>query len=111
MPGSTVGIFTISITYQLIIMKKILPLLILTAALMVAGCQKKADYLLGKTPDERLTEALGQYQDVLTKAPYGWKVVVYSKGREATYSISSAFSYYMKFNDANFVTMYSDFDT
>jgi hypothetical protein len=111
MPGSTGGIFTISITYQLIIMKKILPLLILTAALMVAGCQKKADYLLGKTPDERLTEALGQYQDVLTQAPYGWKVVVYSKGLEATYSISSAFSYYMKFNDANFVTMYSDFDT
>lgn len=92
-------------------MKRILLLIIITSAILVAGCQKKADYLMGKTPDERLTEALAQYQGVLTSAPYGWKVVVFSKGLEATYGISSAFSYFMKFNDTNFVTMYSDFDT
>jgi hypothetical protein len=92
-------------------MKRILPLIIITAALLGAGCQKKADYLMDKTPDERLSETLAQYKDALTKAPNGWKVVVFSKGLEATYNISSAFSYYMKFNDSNFVTMYSDFDT
>jgi hypothetical protein len=91
-------------------MTRILPLLII-AALLIAGCQKKEDYLEGKTPDERVNEALAKYNDVLTQAPYGWKVVVFSKGLEATYNISSAFSYYMKFNDANYVTMYSDFDT
>ncbi len=91
-------------------MTRILPLITIMA-LLVAGCQKKADYLLGKTPDERLAEALAKYQDVLVKAPYGWKVVVYAKGLESTFKISSAFSYYMKFNDSNFVTMYSDFDT
>jgi len=91
-------------------MTRILPL-IMFIALLAAGCQKKEDYLEGKTPDERLTEALAKYKDVLIKAPYGWKVVVYSKGLEATFKISSAFSYYMKFNDTSFVTMYSDFDT
>jgi hypothetical protein len=91
-------------------MTRILPLITIMA-MLAAGCQKKADYLLGKTPDERLAEALSQYQDVLIKAPYGWKVVVFAKGLESTFNVSSAFSYYMKFNDTSFVTMYSDFDT
>ena len=91
-------------------MSRILPLITIVA-LLVVGCQKKEDYLEGKTPDERLNEALVKYDNVLMQAPYGWKVVVFSKGLEATYNISSAFSYYMKFNDANYVTMYSDFDT
>ena len=91
-------------------MTRILPLIII-AALLVVGCQKKDDYLLGKTPDERLTEALTGYQNVLTKAPNGWKVVVFPKGLESAYGVSSAFTYYMKFNDTSFVTMYSDFDT
>lgn len=91
-------------------MTRILPL-IMIIALLAAGCQKKEDYLEGKTPDERLAEALAKYKDVLIKAPYGWKVVVFAKGLESTYNISSAFSYYMKFNDTSFVTMYSDFDT
>lgn len=91
-------------------MTRILPLFII-AALLVVSCQKKEDYLEGKTPDERLAEAMAKYQDVLIKAPYGWKVVVYPQGLVSTYGVSSAFSYYMKFNDTSFVTMYSDFDT
>lgn len=91
-------------------MTRILPLFII-AALLIAGCQKKEDYLEGKTPDERLAEAMANYQNVLVSAPYGWKVVVFPQGLVSTYGISSAFSYYMKFNDSNFVTMYSDFDS
>jgi len=91
-------------------MQRILLLLVFTVALL-AGCQKKDDYLLGKTPDERLVEALKQYQDVLTGAPYGWKVIEYPQGLVSTYNAVSVFSYYMKFKDSSFVTMYSDFDT
>ncbi len=91
-------------------MKRI-PLLLFLAAAVLAGCQKKDDYLLGKTPDERLSAALAQYQSLLTKAPYGWKVYVYPKGLEATYGVTSAFSYYMQFKDSGYVTMVSDFDT
>jgi hypothetical protein len=91
-------------------MKRI-PLILFLIIVVLAGCQKKDDYLLGKTPDERLTEALKQYQNVLTQSPYGWKVVVFPQGLVSTFAVSSAFSYYMKFNDSSFVTMYSDFDT
>ena len=84
---------------------------LIVVVLFATGCQKKSDYLLNKTPDERLSEALQQYQDVLTGAPYGWKVLVYPQGLVSAYGVTSVFSYYMKFKDSNFVTMYSDFDT
>lgn len=91
-------------------MKKIFNLSVVLLFVM-AGCQKKDEYLLNRTPDERLTDALAQYQNILTSAQYGWKVIVYPKGLEGVYGIKSAFSYFMQFKDANTVTQLSDFDT
>jgi hypothetical protein len=84
---------------------------ILVIVLVFTGCQKKTDEIFDKTPDERLADALAAYQKALVGAPNGWKMIVYPKGLEAQDIEVGAFSFYMKFNDANRVTMVSDFDT
>jgi hypothetical protein len=86
-------------------------LYILALVVFFAGCQKKTDEVFDKTPDERLAEALAAYQQALVSAPNGWKVVITPKGLESEDIKVGAFSFYMKFTDANRVTMYSDFDS
>ena len=86
-------------------------LFLLVMAIAFAGCQKKTDEIFDKTPDERLAEALAAYQQALVSAPNGWKVVITPKGLQSQDIQVGAFSFYMKFTDANRVTMFSDFDT
>lgn len=83
----------------------------LVVAFIFGGCTKKTDEIFDKSPDQRLAEALAAYQKALVGAPNGWKLVVRPKGLEAQDIKVGAFSYYMKFTDANRVTMLSDFDT
>jgi hypothetical protein len=80
-------------------------------ALLVTACHKDDKSLFDKTPDQRLKEALDNYQKALTQAPYGWNVYVFPAGLESQDVTVGGFTYYMKFTDSNRVTMYSDFDS
>jgi len=85
-------------------MKRYLIYLLLIAAAFSA-CKKEDDPIFDKSPDERLNETLAKYQDAMVGAPYGWKLLVYPSGVP-----NSVFSFYCRFNDANRVTMFSDFN-
>lgn len=90
-------------------------ILLFTISLLGFSCQRHFNDLIdGKTVDERLSAALTEYNNVLTSAPYGWKFLqrssmAYNGG--AFDSIINTFTYYMKFDASNNVTMYGDFDT
>ena len=86
-------------------------LYILAMVVFFAGCEKKTDEVFDRTPDQRLAESLAAYQQALVGAPNGWKVVITPKGLESQDIRVGAFSFYMKFTDANRVTMFSDFDS
>lgn len=76
----------------------------LVAAVVFSACKKNEDHVFNQTPDERLNQALQNYQSQLSGAQFGWKAVLYPKG-------GGAYFFYMKFNDANRVQMVSDFDS
>ncbi|MCE7040560.1 DUF4302 domain-containing protein [Dyadobacter sp. CY312] len=80
--------------------KSILYFLLLSAGFW--SCENKDESVFEKTTDERLNEALGAYEKQLSEAAYGWNAVVYP-GNESSYG------FYMKFDDKNRVSMYSDF--
>lgn len=86
-------------------------LFLLAILMVVSGCQKKTDEIFDKSPDERLSEALAAYQRALVDAPNGWKFIIYPEGLKAQDIEVGGFSFYMKFTDANRVTMVSDFDS
>lgn len=86
-------------------MKKIL-LSILTVAVVFLSCKKTDNRIFSQSFDERINSSLASYQKVLTSAQYGWKAFITTdNGNGGTYS------FYMKFNDSNSVTMLSDFDS
>ncbi|SFW83779.1 DUF4302 domain-containing protein [Chitinophaga sancti] len=87
-------------------MRTNLSLYILLTALLFAACKKEDDNVFKKSPDERLNEVLSTYSTALTSAPYGWKALVYPSGFPTL-----PFSFYFKFDTANRVRMYSDWDT
>lgn len=95
-------------------MKKVI-LYLFGITLAITGCQKKLDNSInGQSADDRLAAAMAKYQSILTKAPYGWKVleksgIAYNGG--TTDSVKATFIYYMQFNDSGSVKMYSDFDS
>lgn len=95
-------------------MKKIL-LTLLWIPLLFSACDKKSDLNIdGKTTDERLAEALKKYNDILTSAPYGWIMTEYTTGSAVNGGVTqngpkSIFTYYMKFDKGNKVSMLSDF--
>src|SRR5437868_7377543 len=74
------------------------------ATVFLAACKKNEDHVFNQTPDERINQALQNYQSQLSGAQYGWKAVLYPKG-------GGAYFFYLKFNDANRVQMVSDFDS
>jgi len=80
--------------------KSILYFLLLSAGFW--SCENKDESVFEKTTDERLNEALGAYEKQLSEAAYGWNAVMYP-GNESSYG------FYMKFDDKNRVSMYSDF--
>ncbi len=72
----------------------------------LSSCKKESTHAFDKSPDERINETISNYQSKLSGAQYGWKAVVMTdSGKGATYS------FYFKFNDANRVVMYADFDS
>ncbi|MEO8763431.1 MAG: DUF4302 domain-containing protein [Ginsengibacter sp.] len=86
-------------------MKKVLIIAIIISA-WVSSCKKVDKPAFDKSADERLTETLAAYQTQLSGAANGWKgFLTTDSGRGTTYS------FYFKFNDANRVTMLSDFDS
>ncbi|HEV7379503.1 MAG TPA: DUF4302 domain-containing protein [Dyadobacter sp.] len=66
------------------------------------SCENKDESLFEKTADERLNEVLGAYETQLAGSTYGWNAVIYPAN-------GGSYGLYMKFNDQNRVTMYSDF--
>ena len=85
-------------------MKQYLLYLFVIIATLTA-CKKEDDPIFPKSPDERLNDTLNKYQQTLTGAPYGWKVLIYPAGVP-----HSVFGFYCRFNDSNRVAMFSDFD-
>lgn len=68
------------------------------------ACRKEDKPAFDQSPDERINATLAKYQSLLADAQYGWKGVVRPAG-------GGAYSFYFKFNKANRVVMYSDFDS
>ncbi|GEP89856.1 protein of unknown function [Chitinophaga terrae (ex Kim and Jung 2007)] len=95
-------------------MKKILTTL-LWIPLLFTACYKKSDLNIdGKTTDERLKEALRKYNEILVSAPYGWIMTEYTTGSAINGGVTQTgpkaiFTYYMKFEKDNKVSMLSDF--
>lgn len=77
---------------------------LLAVLVTFAACKKESTTAFDQSPDERINATISKYQTLLTGAPYGWKAVVHPAG-------GGAYSFYFKFNDANRVVMYSDFDS
>lgn len=76
---------------------------ILAIGILLAGCTKQTDAILGD-PDARLATVLAAYADTLVKAPHGWKAVTFpNKG--------GGYAFYLKFATGNEVSMLSDIDT
>jgi len=79
-------------------------LLFFVVAVFLSACKKNEDHVFDQTPDERINQALQNYQSQLSGAQSGWNAVLYPKG-------GGAYFFYLKFNDANRVQMVSDFDS
>ena len=77
---------------------------LLLLIVLVSSCRKDADHLFSESVDQRLSKQLGAYQEQLSGAAYGWKMIIEPAG-------GGAYGFYMKFNDANRVDMVSDFDS
>jgi hypothetical protein len=74
------------------------------AVVTFSSCRKDDDGVFEKSADERVAEVLANYQTQLTSAQNGWKAIIYPAG-------GAGYSFYFKFDDANRVTMLSDFDS
>jgi len=81
-------------------------LLICFTLSILAACQKSDESVFSAPPDTRLNDTLKKYGDILVAAPHGWKGLVYPKGLE-----NGVFSFFFKFDAANRVKMYADFDS
>ena len=77
---------------------------LITVVLLFSACKKEDTAVFSQSPDERVNATLEKYQSLLTGAQYGWKAVVRPTG-------GGAYSFYMKFNNTNRVSMYADFDS
>jgi hypothetical protein len=86
-------------------MKKVLIIIFIVAA-GISSCKKDDKSVFDKTADERINEKLAAYQAQLSGAQDGWKgIIKVDSGK------GPAYSFYFKFNNANRVTMLSDFDS
>ncbi|MFY0254119.1 DUF4302 domain-containing protein [Chitinophaga sp. 30R24] len=97
-------------------MKKIL-IYLLGITVAISSCDKKSDLNIdGKTVDERIAASLASYQQKLVNAPYGWILRETTSGTALNGGVTqngpkAVFSYYVKFDKDNKVSMISDFDT
>ncbi|MBC6109073.1 DUF4302 domain-containing protein [Pedobacter fastidiosus] len=83
-------------------MRKILLYSLLSFALF-SGCKKDEILVDGERPEERVTEALTKYNDLLTGSAFGWKAYLYPSG-------GGGYSFYLNFTKSNRVTMFADLD-
>ena len=81
-------------------MKHIFRLCLLMVSLLSA-CDKKEEIKPGERPDERLNQTLTDYKNQLVNAENGWKAILYPEG-------GSAYSFFIKFNANDRVSMTSD---
>ncbi|MCU7547634.1 DUF4302 domain-containing protein [Chitinophagaceae bacterium LB-8] len=91
-------------------MSKYILFYILGLAVVFGSCTKETDNLFDQTSDERLSQTLSSFQQALAQAP-GWKVYVYPHGLQSEEIDVGGFTYFMKFTDANRVSMVSDYDS
>lgn len=89
-----------------ILMTKNLFLYILLITATLSSCRKKDDFVFDQSPDERINKTLAEYSSALTGSEYGWKGFVYPSGLPGT-----PFGFYFRFDTANRVQMFSDFDS
>ncbi|MES2732337.1 MAG: DUF4302 domain-containing protein [Bacteroidota bacterium] len=68
--------------------------------LLLSSCKKEDIRVFEKSSDERLSEALQRYNDVLTSAPYGWKTIIYPS--------AGGYAFYFEFKKDGTVTSFSD---
>ncbi|MDR0729158.1 MAG: DUF4302 domain-containing protein, partial [Prevotellaceae bacterium] len=86
--------------------KTIYHLLAVLLLLGTAACEDEK-YLFGEGPDERLSAALTEYQNVLCAASYGWFIAVGTQDRG---SAGGAYRFWAKFTPNNRLIMYGDID-
>ncbi|SFE06478.1 protein of unknown function [Chitinophaga sp. CF118] len=87
-------------------MSKNLLLYILLITATFSSCTRKDDFVFDQSPDERINKILAEYSSALTGSEYGWRGFVYPSGIPGT-----PFGFYFKFDTANRVQMFSDFDS
>lgn len=78
-------------------------LLIAAAALSMAACDRDYESIFGESTDQRIREAMGEYQTLLTSAPNGWRAMLYTGS-------GGGYFYHLRFNEDGNVTMFSDFN-
>ncbi|UII23175.1 DUF4302 domain-containing protein [Fulvivirga ligni] len=71
-------------------------------SISVFSCDNDYDTIFEETPDQRLQQALDEYNSLIINAPQGWKA-------ELTTGINRTYFYYFDFNEDGTVTMVSDF--
>ena len=86
-------------------MKNSIFLYFIIALAALASC-KKDKTVFSETADERVGKVLAAYQDTLAHAPNGWKGFIFPGGLNG-----GVVAFYFKFNNANRVEMFSDFDS
>ncbi len=70
---------------------------------LLYGCDNSEESVFEETADERINKAMATYQSVLEGAPDGWNALVYPE-------TGGVYSFFIRFDNANRVVMYSDFN-
>ncbi|WP_316808907.1 DUF4302 domain-containing protein [Pedobacter agri] len=75
------------------------------------ACKKNGEELIdGKKPEQRLSETMAQYKQILTGSDKGWMAYVYPGTGDPRSYATGGYTFYMKFDANGRVNMYSDFD-
>lgn len=79
---------------------------IIVSVVVIAGllsCEQNYDPVFSESPDERVEQALDDYQHLLLEAPFGWKANLHT-------GAGVSYLYYFDFNENGKVTMLADFN-
>jgi hypothetical protein len=71
--------------------------------IVMAACDNEYEPIFNETTDERVQQALTEYNTLLRSAPHGWKAMLYTKA-------GGGYFYYFDFNENGIVNMVSDFN-
>lgn len=89
-------------------MKRFLVVMLL-AVVGLQSCKKDDNFIFDQSPDERLNAKLAEYQALLSGAQNGWKAVIITDSANAG-PYMATYGFYFRFDNANRVKMYSDWD-